>query len=142
MRLRRYGLKSLITRILIYVLFSLKVFLTIGIFYGQIDSAFTPLSIVAILYCFALAYDPKFDIVAISLLLLISIILLLTLITIALGIKFRSVRKVPIFLITTATLIDFIASFLIYSIVLKTKCILVSTIMLIMCLRACSKNKR
>ena len=105
-----------------------------------IGMLFIPFCNVALFYSFALAYDPKYTILAIAINSTAIIAILLALVTMILGIVFRRLRRASSLLITLTALIDFIVSFFVGNNVLKILCIIVSAIMLLMCLRSLKKS--
>ena len=124
----------------IYLLLVVKVILTLGIYKGVIDFAFSPFAIVTVFYSFALAYNPDYTLIAIIVLFTTILILLLAVITMLLGIISSRARKASAYLITFSVLIDFIVSFFIATLSLKLACIIVSSIYLAVCISALKKK--
>ena len=121
---------------LIYLILVVKVILTLGIYEGVIDFAFSPFTIVTVFYSFALAYNPDYTLIAIILLFTTLLILLLAVITMLLGALSCRARKVSAYLITIVMVIDFVVSFFVAYIPLKIACIVASAISMVLCIRA------
>ncbi|MBQ9797119.1 MAG: hypothetical protein IJW50_05290 [Clostridia bacterium] len=104
-----------------------------------LDPTFT---IVTILMSCVMAYNPELLMVCIVVL-FIDLLLWLNIIGFGLfGIKFKRARRISVVLITIATAMDLIASLIIYDVVWKIKCTLVSIIFLALCVLCLFKQKK